>query len=137
MLRAIDISTSGLVAQRQRMTTLAGNIANASTTLDPNGDPAPFQRRFVTFEADDESIAPGTRAAGVKFQVEVDQETPARLVHDPSHPHADADGYVHYPNINVVSEFINMMDATRAYELNVAAVEMSRSMVETSLRIIA
>ncbi len=136
MLRSIDISTSGLVAQRQRMTTLAENIANANTTQDEDGNITPFKRRYVAFRANEDATRGSTRGVGVKYEVKVDTEKP-RIVHDPGHEHADADGDVRYPAINVIKEFINMMEASRAYELNVSAVEMSKEMAAQTLRIIA
>jgi flagellar basal-body rod protein FlgC len=137
MLTAIDISTSGLVAQRQRMNTIAGNIANMNTTRGADGNLVPFQRRIVTFSADE--TAPGARngSAGVKYRVEVDTRTEPRRVHEPGHPDADADGYVSYPNINLVTEFVNALGASRAYEANVAAVEISKEMAQLGLRILA
>ncbi|MEX0703441.1 MAG: flagellar basal body rod protein FlgC [Planctomycetales bacterium] len=142
MLKSIDISTSGLVAQRQRMNTIAGNIANAQTTRDGDGKPAPFQRRLVRFQTAEIAAAGGTGrsasagGAGVAFRVDVDSETPPRRVHDPGHPDADKDGYVAYPNINLVTEFVNALEAGRAYEANVAAIEMSKQMAQLALRIL-
>lgn len=137
MLKAIDISTSGLIAQRQRMNTLAGNIANVNTTRDADGNVTPFQRRFITFAADSENLQTETRGVGVRFRVEIDANKPPRLVHDPGHPDADEEGYVAYPDINLINEFVNAMEAGRAYEANVAAVEMSKQMANLSLRILA
>ncbi len=140
MLRAIDISTSGLVAQRQRMNTVAGNIANINTTKtsdDPTGAPTPFQRRIITFSTatSDTNREPG--GVGVDYEVQIDTATAPRLKNEPGHPHADADGNVHYPNISLVTEFTNALEASRAYEANVAAIEMSKQLAELSLHIIA
>ncbi|MEX0715951.1 MAG: flagellar basal body rod protein FlgC [Planctomycetaceae bacterium] len=142
MYRSLDISTSGLVAQRQRMNTIAGNIANLHTTRGPNGEPAPFQRRLIRFQAekvDGSTRLDGTSSsggAGVTYRVEVDSEPPPRKVHDPGHPDADKDGYVAYPNVNLVTEFVNALEAGRAYEANVAAIEMSKQMAQLALRIL-
>jgi len=136
MFKAIDISTSGLVAQRQRMNTIAGNIANVNTTIDENGNVTPFQRRFVTFAAADSQPLADTRGVGVTYQVEIDQQEP-RLVHDPGHKHADENGMVHYPNINLITEFVNAMGASRAYQANIAAIESSKEMAQAALRILA
>ncbi len=135
MLKSIDISTSALVAQRQRMNTIAGNIANVNTTRNAEGDVAPFQRRFIRFTADKSAHEPG--GAGVVYQVEIDTKTPARKVHQPGHPDADAEGYVSYPNINLVTEFVNALEAARAYEANVAAIDMAKNMAEVGMRILA
>ena len=136
MLRSIDISTSGLVAQRQRMNTIAGNIANVHTTRDADGKAVPFQRRFVTFFADTDDAETLTRGTGVDYRVETDGQAPRR-VHNPGHPDADAEGYVRYPNVNLVTEFTNAMEAARAYEANVAAIEMTKDMAQVTLRILA
>jgi len=136
MLRAIDISTSGLIAQRQRMNTIAENIANVNTTVDANGNAAPFRRRFVTFSADSDRVA-DPRGAGVRYRVEVDRTTPLRRVYQPGHPQADADGYVSYPNIKLIDEFVNAMDAGRAYQANIAAIEMTKEMANITMRILA
>lgn len=136
MLRSIDISTSGLMAQRQRMNTISGNIANAFTTRDPDGNLAPFQRRLITFSTDETEGAPIERGVGVKYQVEVDSKTPPRQVHEPGHPDADENGFVSYPNINMITEFVNAMEASRAYEANVAVVEMSKAMANIGMKII-
>ncbi|HEX6984970.1 MAG TPA: flagellar basal body rod protein FlgC [Planctomycetaceae bacterium] len=137
MFTAIDVSTSGLVAQRARMDTIAGNIANAQVTRGPDGEVAPFRRRFVTFEpaADPGQSPPG--GTGVRFEVHVDQATPPRRVHQPGHPDADADGFVSYPAIDLVTEFVNAMEAGRAYEANVTAMELTKEMTRLGLRILA
>lgn len=137
MFRTLDISTSGLVAQRHRMNTIAGNIANINTTRDDKGNLSPFQRRLVTLTADSDSETAGVRGQGVKFEIGVDRESEPRKVHNPGHPDADADGNVSYPNINLVSEFVNAVEASRAYEANVAAIDMTKSMAAQALRILA
>lgn len=137
MLRAIDISTSGLIAQRQRMNTIAGNIANVHTTRDSDGNSIPFQRRLVTFSASDGAHSSSTRGTGVDFQVEVDTAAEPRKVHDPGHPDADKQGFVSFPDIDVIREFVNAMDASRAYEANVTVIEMSKEMANLGMRILA
>lgn len=137
MLRALDISTSGLVAQRQRMNTIAGNIANANTTHDAEGKPAPYQRRLVKMFAEPKSENDNKSAAGVRYQVEIDSANQPRKVHEPGNPAADKDGYVSYPNINTITEFVNALEAGRAYEANVAAIELSKQMASLSIRILA
>ena len=133
MFRTIDIITSGLVAQRHRLNTIAENVANIDTTRDAEGNVSPFQRRFVAFSAD---TATNEKAAGVNFEVETDTKTPPRKVHEPGHPDADANGYVNYPNINLVTEFVNAMEASRAYEANVASFNTSQKIGELALRIL-
>lgn len=137
MLRAIDISTSGLVAQRHRMNTIAGNIANANSTRDADGNRAPYQRRFVTFNEQRRTQGPPSGGVGVDFRVEVDAASPPRRVFQPGHPDADRDGYVSFPNINLVTEFVNALEASRAYEANIAALETTKQMAHLALRILA
>ena len=137
MLRAIDISTSGLIAQRQRMDTIAGNIANVNTTRNADGTPGPFQRRLITFSADDQDGKLDKQPVGVRYQIEIDSSTPLRRVHQPGHPDADKDGYVSYPNINVVTEFVNALEASRAYEANLATLEMTKQMAGLTLRVLS
>lgn len=136
MFRAIDISTSGLVAQRRRLDTIAGNIANVSTTRAADGSKSPFQRRLVQFSAADEGTTSPTGAAGVVARIDVDDRTPPRRVLDPGHPDADQDGYVSYPNVDLVTEFVNSLAAGRAYEANVAAIEMTKEMIQGAFRIL-
>ncbi len=135
MLKAVDVNTSALVAQRQRMNTIAANIANVNTTRDENGRPSPYERRFVTFHVDENGEVTGEGPVG--FQIHVDQSTDPRRVYEPGHPDADADGYVHYPAIDLVTEFVNALDASRAYEANVVAIEVSKDMAERALSILA
>lgn len=135
MLRTIDISTSGLIAQRQRMNTIAGNIANVHTTRNESGEAVPFQRRLVTFAAEAENG--NNRGVGVNFQVEVDPNAEPRKELSPGHPDANADGIVSYPGINVIEEFVNAMDASRAYEANITVIEMTKEMANLGMRILS
>ncbi|HUG93694.1 MAG TPA: flagellar basal body rod protein FlgC, partial [Planctomycetaceae bacterium] len=129
-------STSALVAQRQRLNTIAGNIANLHSTRDADGNVAPFQRRLVTFARAPEQARNGA-AGEVQYRVEIDAQTPPRRVFEPGHPDADAEGYVSYPNIDLITEFVNALEAGRAYEANVAAVEVTKEMAQLGLRILA
>ena len=136
MFQALDISTTGMVAQRHRMDSIASNIANINTTQDAQGQPAPFQRRLVEFQAAEEGASPG-RGVGVRFEVRTDANAEPRKVYSPGHPDADAEGIVRYPNIELVTEFVNALEASRAYEANIAAVETTKSMQSQTLRILA
>jgi flagellar basal-body rod protein FlgC len=137
---ALDISASALAAQRVRMNAIAGNIANASTTRDADGRNIPYKRLEVLFAA----AAPGRRG-GTGVQVEAVQESrdPYRWVHDPDHPDAvrdpssPRDGYVLMPRVNAVEEMVDMMLASRSYEANLSAMEVTRAMKAAALRIIA
>jgi len=130
MMEAIDISTSGLVAQRIRMNTIAMNMANIDSF---NPDGTPYQRRSVEFQAG--SGARDRSGQGVHVAA-IRQEAVYRKEYDPSHPYADADGYVSLPGIDYLTEMTNMMLASRAYEANVTAVELSKSMLNSSLRLL-
>lgn len=135
MLRSIDISTSGLVAQRHRMDTVAGNIANINTTRDEDGNPSPFLRRLIQFQTDSNPDSP--TEGGVEFNVQIDTESPPRRVHQPGHPDADPDGYVLFPNVDLMTEFTNAMLAARAYEANITAIEMTKQMGDLGMQILA
>ena len=133
MFKTIDIITSGLVAQRQRMNTISENVANINTTRDAEGNPSPFQRRFVTFSAEKNA----GKAVGVEFEVQKDTTSAPRRAYEPGHPDADADGYVNYPNINLVTEFVNALEASRAYEANIVSFNTTQRMGEMALRILS
>jgi flagellar basal-body rod protein FlgC len=136
MYNSLDISASALVAQRQRLNTIAGNIANVNTTRDAKGEIKPFERRFVTFSAN-QPLSDAEGGVGVSFQVEKDALAPFRRVYQPGHPDAGQDGFVDYPNIDLTQEFVNALEASRAYEANIAAMEMTKEMANSTLRIIA
>ncbi len=136
MLNSIDISTSGLIAQRQRMNTIAENLANMNTTRDAEGNLSPFHRRFVAFQQKQMGTSQEGRGIGVKVDVEIDSQTPPRLVYQPGHPDADKNGYVALPNINMVTEMVNALEASRAYEANIAAVNTTKQMGESTLEIL-
>jgi flagellar basal-body rod protein FlgC len=135
MIRALDISTSALVAERVRMNAISSNLANLSTTRNEVGEPVPYQPRYVVFEAD-ESI--GTNgAAGVKVRsVEIEDVQP-RMKYEPGHEDANEQGYVAYPNINMMTEFTDAMEAARAYEANLGAIEIAKNLAQQTLRILA
>jgi flagellar basal-body rod protein FlgC len=128
----MQISASGLTAERFRLDLIANNIANVHTTRTEQG--GPFRRKSAVFA---ESLQDARRGlgGGVRVaQVSVDR-TPPRLVFEPEHPDADAEGYVAYPNINMVQEMVDMITATRAYEANVTALNASKSMFLRALEI--
>jgi flagellar basal-body rod protein FlgC len=131
MFGSLDISTSALVAQRTRLNVISANMANANS-IDEQGNA--FRRRITVF-------APGDPSTGKSDGVHVKQimldDAPFRKVWDPAHEFADASGYVEYPNISVVTEQINAMEASRAYEANLTAAEATKSMIQASLRLIA
>jgi flagellar basal-body rod protein FlgC len=133
MFGALDISTSGLVAQRVQLDTIAGNIANVQTTRRADGLPGPYRRQAALFSNGDGAGGPGVHVEKI---VEDTQGKP-RAVHDPDHPDADAEGIVYYPNIDLATEMINAMVAVRAYEANVTAIEATKSIMASTLRLLA
>ncbi len=138
---SIEISASGLSAERLAMDVIANNIANANTTHAPGG--GAFKRQLVVFseKQGDTDAVPGddstsTSGGGVQAMGIVQDTSPDRLVFDPSNPDADARGYVHYPNVSVVKEMVDMMAASRAYEANVSAIQESRNMTNATLNLL-
>lgn len=143
MFGGLDVSVSGMVAQRQRLETIASNLANRSATRDADGNPNPYRRKFVVFQEGDPSA--GSRAGrdrGVHVSsVEIDMSD-FKKRYDPGHPDARPDGeedagYVYMPNVNSVIEQIDALDAQRAYEANVAAADASKALVSSALRLLA
>ncbi len=139
MFPSLDISTSALSAQRLRLDAISSNMANVSTTRNERGEAAPYQPRFVVFTTDD-SVKNAEGAVGVRVQsVEIAQVEP-RWKYQPGHPDAiqggERDGYVAYPDVDMTTEMVDAMEATRAYEANVGVIEMSKSMIQQSLRIV-
>jgi flagellar basal-body rod protein FlgC len=139
MITAMDISTSALVAQRARMNAIASNMANMSTTRNENGDVEAYQARFVVFQ-EDQDMKMASGATGVKVaSVETDIVEP-NYKYQPGHPMAikegDHKGYVAYPNINMTREFVDAMEASRAYEANVGVMEVTKNIGQQTLRII-
>lgn len=136
MFRTLEISGSGLTAQRLRMDAIAGNIAHSHTTVDENGEAKPFQRRMVVLETQLPAKAGPAGGAGVTASIDIDSTSLPRIVYEPGHPHADSRGYVSYPNINVITEFVNAMEATRAYEANLNTMQVTRDMIENTFRLL-
>ncbi len=146
-LNAIDISASGLTAQRLRMDTIASNMANAETTR-VDGANGPYRRQIVLFEAKksqphknfnsilrDKLSAAGQGVRVTEIRSLNENEAPFRRVYEPAHPDADAAGYVNYPNVNIVEEMINMISATRSYEANAKVMEATKGMALRALDI--
>ena len=139
MLPALDISTSALAAQRVRMNAISSNLANLSTTHNEAGEPIPYQARYVIFQTDESVGAHG--AAGVRVRsVEIEDAQP-RYKYEPGHPDAIQEGpkkgYVAYPAINMMTEFTDALEAARAYEANLGAIEITKDLAQQTLRILA
>ncbi len=136
-LSALDISASGLVAQRFRLNVVAENLANVETTRTATG--GPYRRKVAIFGTDGgESFgqALGTAQADAVRVLGVEEsDEPVRVVHQPGHPDANAEGYVTLPNINPVLEMVDMLGATRAYEANITALQAAKSMATKALEI--
>ena len=139
MMRAIDISTSALVAQRVRLNTVSGNIANMSSLTDETGKANPYQARQVVFQTDDELTTSG--AAGVKVSEIMTDDAEPLYRYEPHHPLAIKEGkwkgYVAYPNVNLTEQMVDALEATRAYEANVGVMEITKDLSRESLSIIA
>lgn len=145
MFSSFNVNASGLTAQRLRMDTISENVANANTTRTKDG--TPYVRKVVSFStkgvdnsrnfhkvlrgASDVYVGQGVKVSGI-FE---DTESEMKMVYDPSHPDADENGYVTYPNVNIVTEMTNLIDASRAYEANSTAFNASKSMVQQGLQI--
>ncbi len=136
MIAAMEISSSALIAQRVRMDVIAGNLANADVTEQVDGTGQPYRRRIVTLTSGDGRGGPGVHVA----EIGVDG-APFRLVHDPGHANALREGpnrgYVQYPNVNITMEYVDAMSASRAYEANLAMLNLSRNMAQQALRLFA
>ena len=141
--QALRIGSSGLTAQRLRLDLISNNIANAQTTRTEEG--GPYQRQDVIFMPDGENAAAQSGEArqgglnilqgGVRIaQITTDTEAGPR-VYDPTHPDADANGYVNYPNVDIVVEMTNMLSATRSYEANLSSIEAVKRMALKALEI--
>jgi len=140
MIPALDISTSALVAQRIRLDTVSSNLANlTSMERDEKGNMQPYQSRYVIFQTDD-ALETKQGAVGVKVaSVQTEQVEPLYRW-QPAHPYAIKDGpkkgYVAYPRVNMTAEMVDALVATRAYEANIGAMELTKNMAQQSLRIL-
>lgn len=142
--KAIEIAATGLTAQRLRLEVIANNIANVNTTRGPFG--SPYRRQQVVFAPRGtyfQFILPGVMpiipekslGEGVRVLQIREDPSPLRMVYEPGHPDANQDGYVAYPNVNIVTEMVDMISATRAYEANVAVISSAKSMAMKALEI--
>jgi flagellar basal-body rod protein FlgC len=129
LFTAMDISASGLRAQRTRMNVISSNLANAQTTRTNEG--GPYKRRDVIFK---ESSFEG-QLASVEVDGIVTDPTPGKRIYDPGNPDADDSGYVTMPNVNMMEEMVNMINATRAFEANSIAVKSQKDMALKALTI--
>jgi flagellar basal-body rod protein FlgC len=141
LLTSLRISASGLAAQRKRMESVSSNIANAQTTRTAEG--GPYRKKEVVFGSEParDSFAEilegelDEKAQTVHVVEVVNSDKPPILKYEPAHPDANKDGYVAYPDINVMEEMANMIEAQRAYEANISAVNTTKSMAMKTLEI--
>lgn len=149
IMTSLNISASGMTAQRTRMDIIAQNVANVNTTRDENGNP--YRRQTVVFEErpaynrNFESYLTAQKTglsfnpqigSGVKISaIAEDHVTALKKVYEPGNPDADEDGYVTYPNVNTVTEMTNLIDASRSYEANVTAFNATKNMALKGLEL--
>lgn len=123
-----------MVAQRTRLDVIASNVANRNSVVDADGNYSPFRRRMAI-------LSPGDAATGKGPGVHVQEirldDSPFLQKYEPDSPFANEQGYVSYPNIDPMMEMVNAIDASRAYEANIAAAEAAKSMMQSSLRLLA
>jgi len=140
---AIDVAGSGLAAERLRMDVTAGNLANAQTTQGADGQP--YRRREVVLqEAQPGGQSFGSMLAsasaspvnGVQVAGIVEDPAAPRRVYDPGHPDADAQGYVSLPNVNPVTEMVDLIGASRTYEANVTAMQAAKQLFSKTLELL-
>jgi flagellar basal-body rod protein FlgC len=139
---SINISATGLSAERLRMDVISNNIANVNTTRTEDG--GPFRRQMVIFQSMD-NHRPFSKEAlgspndqvgkGVRVKTIMDDMSPFKMEYDPGHPDADAEGYVRRPNVTIVHEMVDMITCTRAYEANVTCINSAKDITSAALNI--
>ncbi len=138
LFTGLNTSAQGLSAQRKRMNAIANNIANAETTRTEEG--TPYRRKIVSMQSAStpsfidafDNIDGSSNSLQVN---ETEDMSDFKLIHDPTHPDADENGYVKMPNVNIVTEMVDMMSASRAYEANVTVINAQKQMAKDSLEI--
>jgi flagellar basal-body rod protein FlgC len=141
LMRTLGATMSGIAAQRVRMDTVAGNVANIDTTRTPDGS-GPYKRHVVRFSSADNTLpfaqivqkftGPGTTGV-VMTNVSVDQVTPTRTQYDPSHPDSDEEGFVEMPNVDLVTEMTDLTSANRSYQANATVLNAIKQMALRAL----
>jgi flagellar basal-body rod protein FlgC len=130
----LDIASTGMAAQRLRVQLIASNIANSETTRTKDG--GPYRRKDAIFQAQDMGFSGALANAGVRVASIRTSQEPFITRFEPGHPDADADGVVSYPNVNPVEEMVNLTEASRAYEANIAVVRAAKAMASSALEIL-
>lgn len=142
---SFGISASALTAQRLRMDVISSNIANAETTRASvvNGVAVPYKRKMVVMEPNKSSFSTmlqsqmqgGGAGNGVRVTEIKEDPSPLKPVYDPTHPDANAEGYVYMPNVDIAKEMVDMISASRSYEANVTALNSTKAMIQKALEI--
>ena len=125
LFRVFDISSSAMHAQSARLNAVASNLANAESVTSSNGQP--YRAKQVVFQA--AQVGQGSNALGVKVARVMEDQSPAKLMFDPRHPLADANGYVAMPNVNMVEEMTNMISASRSYQTNLEVMNTAKTLM--------
>lgn len=146
MFHSMDTTASALTAQRLRMDVISSNMANVDSTRKVNGE-GPYRRKMVVMQPKEGSFSSflnkamgkndsGGAGSGVQIsRIMEDKDTPLKMVYDPDHPDANADGYVEYPNVDPLREMVDLISATRSYEANVTVFNASKGMMMKALEI--
>lgn len=140
---SMNVSASGMTAQRLRMDTISQNIANVNTTRGKDGQP--YRRKTVIFEEMSENnnfrgmldryLQDSGNSGGVKVSKIIEDQAPFIRTYDPTHPDADEEGYVSLPNVNTIEEMTNLISANRSYEANITAFNATKAMITSALNI--
>ena len=130
----LDIASTCMAAQRLRVQLIASNVANSETTRTREG--GPYRRRDAVFQTQDLGFSGALANAGVRVASIQTSQEPFLTRYEPGHPDANADGVVNYPNINPVEEMVNLTEASRSYEANIAVVRSAKAMATSALSIL-
>ncbi|MET3381137.1 MULTISPECIES: flagellar basal body rod protein FlgC [unclassified Variovorax] len=131
-MNIFNVAGSAMTAQSQRMNVTASNMANAESVAGPDG--MPYRAKQVVFQVEPSAYGAGD-IGGVKVAGVIEDQSPPRLVFDPKSPHANAEGYVAMPNVNVVEEMTNMISASRSYQANVEVLNTAKTLMVKTLSI--
>jgi flagellar basal-body rod protein FlgC len=134
IFQILDIASTGMAAQRLRVQLISSNIANSETTRTKEG--GPYRRKDAIFESQDMGFSGAMANAGVRVASIQASREPFMTRYEPNHPDADANGMVSYPNVNPVEEMVNLTEASRAYEANIAVVRSAKTMATSALEIL-
>lgn len=137
LITALDVNATGLTAQRKRVEVASSNVANSQTTRTDDG--GPYRRKDVVFQTTSfkESLGNAMESGvkGVEVSEMIDDPRPFDRRYEPGHPDADAEGYVAYPNVSIMEEMANLVEASRSYEANLASIGIVKAMINKTLEI--